>query len=302
VRLMYFPGCTLQTKASGFNCSVKQTAGALGVELVELAGWNCCGATFPLLVDNMLGMAGPARNLALTAEAGSDTLVTACATCFNVLRRTSYRLKTDADALDKINFFLERPAPYAGQVVVRHLLDVLVNDVGTEAMAARAAPGLSGLRVASYYGCMLLRPAGEIGLDDPERPQLMDRLFAACGAQSVEYPHAGECCGAYLAVHKPEAAAEISLRILSAAGRAGAQVVATACPLCQFNLDRAQARLGHKATSFQKIPVLYFTQLLGLAFGLEPAGYQFEAHYVDPRPILRSAGLFPSHPVQRGAA
>ena len=295
MKLTYFPGCSLETRASGFNRSVKQVAGALGIELLELASWNCCGATFPLLADNLLDLAGPARNLALTAEAGADTLVVACATCFNVLRRANHLLKTNPEALEKINFFLERPTPYAGQVQVRHLLDVLVNGVGLEAIAAHARPGLGGLRVAAYYGCTLLRPADEIGLDDPERPRLMDRLLAACGAEPVEYPHRGECCGSYLAVKKPAAAAELSLRILAAAGRAGAQVVATACPLCQSNLDQAQARLGRRAVTFQKLPVVYFTQLLGLAFGLEPAGYQLETHIVDPRPLW--AGV-----LERGAA
>jgi len=298
VKLAYFPGCSLETRAGGFNRSAKQVAGALGIELVDLAGWNCCGATFPLCVDNLLDLVGPARNLALAAEAGEPALVAACSTCFNVLRRTNHALRGDPEALEKLNYFMERPAPYAGQVAVRHLIDVFVNDVGIDAIAERVGNGLRGLRVAAYYGCMLLRPADEIGLDDPERPRCMDRLLAALGAEPVDYPHRSECCGAYLAIKSPGATAAISQRIIAAAGRAGAQVVATTCPLCQFNLDRAQA--AGAPIGFTTIPVLYFTQLMGLALGLEPAGYDFEMHIVDPRPALQAAGLLPSSDADGG--
>ena len=288
MKFAYFPGCTLETKALGFNRSVVQTADALGVELIELPNWNCCGATFPLCVDNLLDLVGPARDLAAAADAGSPALVTACATCFNVLRRTNHFLQTHPDELDRINAFMEREQPYAGQVAVRHVLDILLNEVGLEAIAGRAQPGLGGLRVAAYYGCMLLRPADELGgLDDPEQPSSLDRLFAALGAEMVDYPHRGECCGAYLTIKDPLAAADISYRILAAAGRAGAEVIVTACPLCQYNLDWAQEGLARRHVGFGRLPVLYFSQLMGLAFGLDAASYQLEDHYVDPRPALR---------------
>jgi heterodisulfide reductase subunit B len=286
VKYAYYPGCTLETKAVGFNRSILQVSRALGVELVELADWNCCGATFPLCVDNLLDLAGPARNLVSAAEAGAAQLIVACATCFNVLSRTRHFLATHPDELDRLNAFLERPQPYAGGVAVRHLLDVLRADVGFDAIKARAHPGLGGLRVAAYYGCMLLRPADEIGLDDPERPRIMDDLFAALGADMVEYPHRGECCGAYVTVRDPIAAAEISYRILAAAGRAGAELIVTACPLCQFNLDWTQEQIGRRHAGFKRLPVLYFSQLMGAAMGLDTSEYQLERHHVDPRPAL----------------
>jgi len=159
MRYAYFPGCTLETKAVGFNRSAIHVARELGIELVELNEWNCCGATFPLLADNLLDLLGPAHNLVSAAEAGEDTLVVSCATCFNVLRRTNHALRSDPDKLDKINAFLERPTEYAGQVQVRHLLDVIRAEVGLKKLQERARPGLNGLRVAAYYGCLLLRPA-----------------------------------------------------------------------------------------------------------------------------------------------
>ena len=291
MKFAYFPGCTLETKAIGFDRSARQVAGALGADLVTLPEWNCCGATFPLSTDNLLDLVGPARNLVSAAEAGETTLVVACATCFNVLRRTNYTLQHNADSLEKINAFLERPADYAGQVQVRHLLDIFEREVGLEEITRLAQPGLGGLRVAAYYGCMLLRPADEIALDDPEQPGIMDRLFRAMGAETVEYPHRGECCGAYLTVRSPDASMEITHRILTSAVNAGADVIATACPLCQFNLDWLQNRMVQAYAGFHRIPVLYFTQLMGLGMGLDAGGYEFEKHYVDPRPILREAGL-----------
>lgn len=200
-------------------------------------------------------------------------------------------IRTNADVLDKLNAFLERPEPYAGQVEVRHILDILVHEVGLEAVAQRAQPGLKGLRAAAYYGCMLLRPADEIRLDDPERPHLMDDLLRALGAEVVEYPHGGECCGAYLSVTAPDVSMEMAHRILHSARRAGAQVIATACPLCQFNLDRPQNRMLQQYAGFQTLPVMYLTQLMAIAFGLEGRGFDLDAHYIDPRPVLAEAGL-----------
>lgn len=296
MRFAYFPGCTLETKAVGFDRSARQVAAELGVDLETLPEWNCCGATFPLSTDNLLDIVGPARNLVSAREAGQSTLVVACATCFNVLRRTNHTLRANPDTLEKINLFLEREANYDGQVQVRHLLDVLEKDVGLEEIAARSRGRLAGLRVAAYYGCMLLRPADEIGLDDPEHPQIMDRIFQALGAETVDYPYRGECCGAYLTVRSPDASAEITGRILSSAVRAGADVVVTACPLCQFNLDWLQNRMPGAFTGFRQIPILYFTQLMGLAMGLDTADYDFEKHYVDPLPLLSSRRMLEVSP------
>lgn len=300
MKLAYFPGCTLETKALGFNRSATQVASALGIDLIELPEWNCCGATFPLLADNLLDLVGPARNLVSTAEAGYDTLVVSCATCFNVLRRTNHALLHDPEKREKINLFMERPADYQGQVTVRHLLDIFRQTIGWEQIKKRAQPGLQGLRVASYYGCMLLRPEEELGLDNAETPTILDDLMTALDADAVDYPHRGECCGAYLSVRSPNASMEISHRILAAAGRAGTQVIVTACPLCHFNLDWAQERMQRAYAGFNKIPVLYFTQLMGLAMGLDPAGYDLDRHHVDPRPLLEEAGLL--IPIPEGMA
>lgn len=288
MRIPYFAGCTLRDKARGFDASAREAMGVLGVELVELERWNCCGATFPLTVDNLLDLTATARVLA-EARAEGEQLAVACATCYNVLKRTNLVMRDDAEKRDKINFFVEKD--YAGDLRVKHLLEVLRDEVGFEAIREAVKNPLTGLKVASYYGCMLLRPFDEIQLDDAENPQIMEALFQALGAEVIMFPHRSECCGSYLAVKSVDAAMEASYRVLASASRAGADVLATSCPLCQFNLDRWQGRMSQVYGGFRSLPVLYFTQLMGLAFGIGPDGYELDKHYVDPRPLLQNRGL-----------
>ncbi len=283
MKIPYFPGCTLRTTAIGFDNSARAAAAALGVELAELAEWNCCGATFPLLIDNMLDLAGPARILA-SARSEGQRLVVACATCYNVLKRTNRVLREDGDSRDKINFFIE--ADYQGDLQVYELLQLLRDEVGFERIAEAVKRPFEGLKVAAYYGCMVLRPPAEVAYEDAENPRALDDLLTALGAEAVPYPHKGECCGAYLALKSPEATAEMSYTILNSARRNGAELVITNCPVCQFNLDRQQMGMGQRHGRFEPLPVVYFTQLLGLALGLEPDGFGLDRHYIDPRPVL----------------
>ena len=288
MKLPYFPGCTLREKARGFDVSARETMGVLGVELVELTHWNCCGATFPLTVDNLLDLTATARVLA-DARAEGEQVAVACATCYNVLKRTNLVMRDDQEKREKINFFIEKD--YTGNLQIKHLLEVLRDQVGFEAIHQMVKKPLAGLKVACYYGCMLLRPFDEIQLDDAENPQVMEDLFRALGAEPVLFPHRGECCGSYLAVKSADAAMEVSYRVLASARRAGADVVVTSCPLCQFNLDRRQEQMALAYGGYRPLPVLYFTQLMGLAFGLEPDGYELDQHRMDPRPLLREKGL-----------
>jgi heterodisulfide reductase subunit B len=286
--ILYYPGCTLNTKGKGFDYSARASARALGLELVELETWNCCGATFPLLVDNMLDLAGPARVLISARQAG-QRLAVACSTCYNVLKRTNRVFRDDGDSREKLNFFLE--ADYSGDLEVLDLLQVLRDEVGFDKVKEAVKKPLSGLRVAAYYGCMVLRPPSEVAYDDPENPRALDDLITALGAEAVDYSHKGECCGAYLAIKSAEVTAEMSFTILASAQQSGAELVVTNCPLCQFNLDRMQKAMGSRHTGFQPISILYFTQLLGIALGLDSDGFELDRHYVDPRPLLKSKGL-----------
>ncbi len=288
MKVSYFPGCTLSTKGKGFDRSVRESMAALGVELEELPDWNCCGASFPLLVDNLLDLAGPARILVAASNHGGK-LATACTTCYNVLKRTNRVLRLDREKRERLNYFIE--ADYQGQVEVLDVLQIIRDEVGFERVKGEVKKPLAGLKVACYYGCMVLRPPAEVAYDDPENPRALDDLMAFLGAEPVLWGGKGECCGNYLVAIKPEVAMEMSYRIISSAYRAGAEAIATNCPLCQFNLDRWQKELVVKKGGFKPLPILYFTQLMAIALGLDPANYELDKHYVDPRPLLRAKEL-----------
>ena len=239
----YFPGCTLNTTAKGFDNAVRASAATLGVELAELPEWNCCGATFPLLVDNAMDLLGP-TDVLYKASLEGQRLVTACTTCYNVLKRTNYALKEDGEMLEKVNFFLEHDSDYECSVQVLDVVQLLRDDVGWDVVRESVKNPLNGLRVAAYYGCMVVRPPDEVAYDDSDNPMSLDDLIGALGGQAIDWPHKTECCGAYLAVKSPQATQEMSHAVLSSAGRNGAELVLANCPLCQFNLECFQEQMN----------------------------------------------------------
>jgi heterodisulfide reductase subunit B len=266
-RYAYFPGCTLSTTATDYDASGRAVAAALGVDLAELPDWNCCGATFPLSAENVMDLIGPARTL-IAAEQQGEEVAALCAVCYNVLKRSDFFLRTHPDAADRLNLFVEE-GDYTGSTRVRHLLDILRDDVGWETVRARVTTPLAGMKLAPYYGCMLLRPQAEMNLDDPEVPTILHDLLFALGAQPVTFSHQAECCGSYLLVSQPQAAGRVSNKVIESARLAGAAMIVTACPLCQYNLTQPQKNLP----ADQKLPVVYFTQVVAAAFGLpEHAG------------------------------
>jgi len=259
----YFPGCTLRSHAQDYERQALAACGALGIELTELPDWNCCGATYPLNAENVMELIAPARILIDAGRYGGD-LVTLCAVCFHVLRRSAHFLETHPFALERLNAFVLE-GPYDGRAHPRHLLEVLRDDVGWAAVREKVTQPQAGVRLAAYYGCMLLRPGPEIGLDDPECPSVMEDLIEASGAQAAPFSHAGECCGSYLALTQPGAVARASSQVIEAASASGATAVITACPLCKYNLEQAQ----REQPTESRLPVAYFTQLLTLALGVE---------------------------------
>jgi len=282
----YFPGCTLSTKAKNYDRSGRAVAEALGLPLEELSEWQCCGATFPLMLDDSMALIAPTRILYQAQEAG-DRVTTLCSICFNVLRRSQALLGRDEEMLDRINWFTEED--YEGGVHVAHFLEILRDDVGwdegPDSLAERVKRPLNGLKVAPYYGCLLLRPYEEIGLDDPEDPHILHDLVRALGAEPVDFPYNIECCGSYLIVKEPEVPESLADDIVTSAEGHGADVIITACPLCQFNLDYPQ-RETEVSRGGERVPVLYFTQLMAVALGLPEETWGFEDHYVDPRPVI----------------
>jgi heterodisulfide reductase subunit B2 len=247
----------------------------------DLPDWQCCGATFPLSTDNSLAMVAPTRLLTQAEKAGGQ-VTTLCAICFNVLKRTQSFLEQQPEMLERINWFTEEP--YSGKVRVTHFLQLLRDEVTWPGLAEKVSRPLKGLRVAPYYGCLLLRPQSEVGLDDPDQPTILHDCLSALGCEVVDFPYQVECCGSYLAVSKPELPETLSADILSSARKHGAQAIATACPLCQFNLDYPQ----REKANGDGLPVLYFTQLLAFALGLDEADWGLDGHYINPRSLFQS--------------
>ncbi len=289
----YYPGCTLKTQARNFEQSLLFALRALGLEATEIARWNCCGTVFSLATDDLIHHVAPVRNLIRAAEAGSDSLLVPCAMCFNTLKRANAKVRAEPEALETINAFIDAEGiAYDGGVEVVHPLEWLRDEVTFDRLAAQIVRPLSGLRVASYYGCLLVRPTG-IGIDDSESPSVMEDLAAALGATGVSFPQRTECCGAYETVDHPEIVAERTIAIVGSARRRGAEVLAVSCPLCAFNLDHRQTQAVAMEPQFQGLPVLYFSQLLAIALGCPESTLELSAHHMDPRPVLVEKGVLP---------
>lgn len=282
MKIEYYPGCTLSTKAEGYDRSGRAVAKALGIELVELPDWQCCGATFPLATDNSMALIAPTRVLQQAEQAG-DQVAALCAICYHVLKRTQTTLERNAEMRDRINWFIEQE--YRGEIRVVHFLELLRDLLGWDSLSEKVVRPLSGLRAAPYYGCLLLRPYEEIHLDDPERPTILHDLVRSLGADPVDFPYQVECCGSYLTVKEPEVSESLARDIVDSARQHGAQVIVTACPLCQFNLDYPQ-REAQAGAAGSDIPIVYFTQLMAVALGLPEEDWGMEGHYVDPRPLF----------------
>ncbi|MCL6635338.1 MAG: CoB--CoM heterodisulfide reductase iron-sulfur subunit B family protein [Peptococcaceae bacterium] len=295
MKIPYFPGCTLYNKARALDGSTRASLAALGVELAELPRWTCCGTVYPLDRENYMGMVAAARILACAAGEGEDRLLTVCSFCYNVLKRVNYEMQHNPEARQKLNNNLEEK--YGGEVRVIHPLEICKEYVGFDTIRTRAGRKLKGLKVACYYGCLLVRPAPEIGLDDPENPTIMEGLVIALGAEAVEYPYKTTCCGSYQVLHEDILVKQRIRDILDSAVARGAEAIITSCPLCQFNLDRQQEKTAEQDADFRPVPILYFTQLLGVALELPWDNLGLELHYIDPRPLL--LGTFPGNPVEK---
>jgi heterodisulfide reductase subunit B len=272
---LYFPGCSLRTVAKDFDASAKACARALGFELREMQGWLCCGAVSSNVADNLMPRAGPNRILARARTEG-NTLVTLCAGCHNVLKRTDLHARQDSTTQQAINLFNEEN--YNGGVDVLHFLEILRDHVGFDAIAKKVKVPLRGLPVGAYYGCLLLRPYKEMKFDNPNRPSILENLLVATGCTPVDYPARTECCGSYLSVNSPETTQPLSGAIVESARSCGARLLAVSCPLCKYNLETCQEP---KANSDSELPVVYFTQLLGLALGLDPQQLQLDSRQMQ---------------------
>jgi len=269
-RMLYFPGCSLMATNRAYDVSARHVTDALGLELVELDDWNCCGATAYIAINERKSFVLSARNLALAeaqANGGTGELAICCNGCYVALRKAEKYLAEDALLRqDVCRALRDQGMEYRGKARVRHLLEVVVNDCGEQAIKGRVRRPLNGVKVAGYPGCQIGRPFGEI--DDPEYPRLMERLLGWLGAEAVPFPLASKCCGGMMMTTQPALGRKLTGRILRFAREGGADCLATACPLCQINLEAYQDKVSVVVGADCHVPVLYFTQLMGLAFGL----------------------------------
>lgn len=280
----YYPGCSLHSTSKDFEESVHASMDVLGLKLEEPKGWVCCGSAAAHSTSHLQAAALPMKSLALVRASGHTRVTTPCPNCYSRLKSAVHEVESDPELAQKVA--KETGTASGSQVAVEHLLDTVVDRVGIERVAGSVRKPLAGLKVVCYYGCLITRPAKLTGAEEVEYPTKMDRLMGALGAEVLGWSYKTECCGASLAVTQTGLAVELSARILQNAREVGADAVVTGCPLCHVNLDTRQEQMAKDLGKRFDLPVLYFTQLMGLAFGLQPRKLGLEKHLVNPMPLL----------------
>ena len=294
MRYGYYPGCSLGCTARPYGTSTKAIAGPLGLELEEIEDWNCCGATEYIALNKTAAYALIGRNLALAAKQDNlEQLITPCNACYLNLKKTDYymgkspkvaKLTNEALAAGGLSY---KP----GSLTIRHLIDIVINDIGYDAIADKVVRPLKGLRLAPYYGCLITRPEiSEKPLDDFEQPTFMDKLLATLGADVVDFPLKTQCCGGHMTQIDTEAGHPLIHNILHNADENNADAIVTLCPMCHLNLDAYQTHVIRHFKTTYKIPVMYFTQMMGLAFGIEPKELGIGQEFVSAAGMIKKIG------------
>ena len=280
----YFPGCSAGSTAIGLGLSVRAIAEPLDMELIELESWTCCGSTPCGSLDELEAVVVAARNLALAEKTGLD-LVTPCSSCYVTLNQAAIYMEDHPELKRQVNEALAvANLEYHGNLRIRHLVDVLLNDVTPGVIASKVQRGLNGLKVAPYYGCQLVRP--HYGSDDTEFPQSLDRLVKSLGAEAVPYPLKTRCCGGALIISEQSLALGLIRKLLDSAVKNGARCIVTPCPLCQTNLDAYQSRVNSKFKTGYNLPILFISQLIGLALGIDHISLGLNTNIVSPNEVL----------------
>lgn len=279
----YYPGCSLSSTAREYDVSTRLVFKTLGLELRELEDWNCCGAAAAKGTSHLLGLALPGRVLQ-KAEESNLPLAVPCPECYSRLRFAAHEMK-DESIRRQVSHVLEKDLK--NSVAVEPTLKILWEYEGD----LHLRKPLAGLKAVSYYGCVLVRPKAVADFDDEENPRSMDDILARLGAEALDWGFRTECCGAYLTIPKPEVTYRLVYRLLRGAKRAGAECIVVACPLCHSNLDTRQKAVESRYGEKMGLPIIYFTQLMGLAMGYSPQELLLDKHLTDPLPLLRSKGL-----------
>ncbi|MBI5022435.1 MAG: CoB--CoM heterodisulfide reductase iron-sulfur subunit B family protein [Ignavibacteriales bacterium] len=278
MKYAYYPGCSLEKTQRGYDESVREVFRTLDQEIVEIEDWNCCGATVYMSVKETVSLAISSRNLALAEQMGLQ-IMAPCSSCFTVLSKTN-RILNEIPALhsDVNEALAEAGLNYSGKTKVRHPLDILMNDIGMVAIQKKMKRDLNGLKIAPYYGCQIVRP--DKTFDDKENPILMDRLFRKCGAEVVYFPMKVRCCGGMLMTTFEDTALKLNKELLECAVANEADAIVTTCPLCHFNLEAYQSKINEVYNAKFSVPILYFTQLLGIVFGIQQEAIGLDSSFI----------------------
>jgi len=283
MNVSFYPGCSLDGIAREYGESTESVAQMLGVELKELGDWNCCGASSAHATSDMLAWALPARNLGIADRAGLD-LVVPCAACYSRLKTAEKELLAGKE----IEGISEK---YQGNFNIKHLTDFFWEDIGEKAILEKVKKMLAGLSPVCYYGCLITRPPKVTGVGDPDNPESMDNLMKSLGVDVKNWSYKTDCCGAGHALTMPDVAWKLMQKLLDMAEEAGADSIVAGCPMCQSNLDTRQKEISQAVGKEYNMPVFYFTELMGLAFGHPSVDKWLARHMVDPRPLLKQKGL-----------
>ncbi|MBI2857436.1 MAG: 4Fe-4S dicluster domain-containing protein [Chloroflexi bacterium] len=288
-QIAYYPGCSLHASGSEYDTSFKAVAGALGLTLVEPKGWMCCGSTPAHWKSREVALEMPLKNLSLIESEGHSAVTVPCAMCFSRLRRAAHDVEMHPELTGPVA--AQTGYTYGGKLTIENAVDSILNRAGLDAIAARVKKPASGLKVASYYGCLLTRPPRVTGTQHPEYPMNMDLLMQSVGAIPVDWSFKTDCCGGSMGIIDVDTCLGLVKKILDDAVACGADLIVSACPMCQNNLDSRQPALSRREGKDYKVPVLYFTQLLALCMGLGEKNADVEGHMVEPKGVLRKKGL-----------
>ena len=283
----YYPGCSLESSAKEFDLSIRAIFQAMEVSLKEIPDWNCCGASPAHYLNEELAMALPYRNLVKAEEADLDRVVSPCPACYSHLKHIHEEVSKERHLAERLGTIVGKR--YRGSVASKHLLDFLKEDIGLERLKMSVKSPLNGLKVVSYYGCLTRLPG--VKLDDLENPVMMDQIVEAIGGEPLDWSYKTECCGASLSVSRTEIALRLVNSILEAAKEKGADCIAVVCPLCQSNLDARQGDINKKYGTSYKIPILYLTQLIGLAQKLGYTQLGLDRLIISPHDLLVEKGI-----------
>ncbi len=281
----YFPGCALHATGIEFGKSTEAVAEALDLALIEPRGWVCCGTSPAHSTDHLTATAMPIENLALIERAGCDKVTVPCASCYSRFKTATAQIGDEPGFEQEVHEVVRkrRGFSYNGGVEIQHILETLEGEIGLDAIRARVKRPLDGLKTVSYYGCLITRPPKVTGAPNHEYPMNMDRIVTALGAQSLDWNYKTACCGGSLALSELDMVLGMIGKIIEEARTVGADAIIVACPLCQANLDTRQNMLGSDKPA---IPILYVTELMGLAFGLPYKELGLQKHIVPTVPVV----------------